>query len=110
MMDLAAALAVLTIAIIPLGYSFAHERQALRAQYFHAVANEIVDGEMEILAAGAATNFPDGTQTFVVHSRAVAILPPGHFELTKAGDRLRLAWTPDEKSGIGSVVREMPLK
>ena len=51
--DLVVGLAILTLAVMPLGYSFAQERQALRAGYFRSVANEIVDGEMEIIAAGA---------------------------------------------------------
>ena len=110
MMDLAMGLAVLTIAVVPLGYSFAHERQALRVEYFRAMAGEVVDGEMEILAAGAGRQIPDGTQAYAVESRAVAALPPGHFELTKTTGRLRLSWTSDEKKGIGTVVRESTLK
>lgn len=109
MVDLIVGLAVLTIAVVPLGYSFARERQALRAEYLHAVASEMVDGEMEILAAGAAKNLPDGAQTYVVQSRAAAVLPPGHFELTKTGNHLRLAWMPGEKTGVGAVVREITL-
>ena len=50
--DLLVGLAILSLAVVPLGFSFARERQVLKMEYFRSVANEIVDGEMEILAAG----------------------------------------------------------
>jgi hypothetical protein len=106
--DLIVGLAILTLAILPFGYSFAHERQALKAGYFRSVAVEVVDGEMEILAAGDWKNFPDGLQNYSVHDNAQ--LPPGHFELTKTGNHLRLEWTADERKGIGAVVREITIK
>jgi hypothetical protein len=108
--DMMVALAILTIAVLPLGYSFVRERQVLRIEYCRSVANEIVDGEMEILAAGAGKNLPDGPQIYSVHANAASQLPPGHFQLTKNGNHLRLEWTPDKKHGLGSVVRETTLK
>ena len=109
MVDLVVAMAILALAIVPLGFSFARERQLLKIEYLHSVANEIVDGEMEILAAGDWKNFPDGAQAYTVHSRAAASLPPGHFQLTKTGNHLRLEWTPDQRHGVGAVVRETTL-
>jgi hypothetical protein len=108
--DLMVGLAILTLAVVPLGYSFARERQMLKIEYQRSVANEIVDGEMEILAAGDGKNFPDGSQNYSVHARAVASLPLGHFQLTKAGNHLRLEWTPDERRGVSTIVRETTLK
>lgn len=104
--DLVVGLAILAIAILPLGFSFARERQVLKAEYFHSVANEIVDGEMEILAAGEAGHFPDGVQNYSVRAAAAVRLPPGHFQLTKNGNHLRLEWLAEGKSGVGPVVRE----
>ena len=104
--DLVFGLAILSIAILPLGFSFAHERQMLKAEYFHSVANEIVDGEMEILVAGEAKHFSDGVQNYPVHAVAADRLPPGHFQLTKTGNHLRLEWLAEGKSGVGPVVRE----
>lgn len=103
-------LAILALAVVPVGYAFARERHVLRIEYGRSVADEIVDGEMEILAAGAAKNLPDGTEIYSVHAAAASQLPPGHFELTKTGDHLRLAWTPDKPRGVGAVVREGTLK
>lgn len=108
--DLIVGLAILTLAIIPLGYSFARERQLLKAGYHRAVLNEIVDGEIEILAAGAGKSFPDGGQNYPVRSAAATKLPPGHFQLTKTGNRLRLEWRPDQKCGVSPIVREAVLK
>ena len=108
--DLVVGLAILTLAVLPLGFAFAHERQALRMEYCRSVANEIVDGEMEILAASAAKNLPDGTQNYSVHANALSQLPPGHFQLTKDGGRLRLEWQPDRKHRGGPVAREITLK
>jgi len=107
--DLLVGLAILALAIVPVGFAFARERLALKNEYLRAVANEIVDGEMEILAAGAAKDFPDGTQNYSVSSRAAAVLPPGKFQLTKAGKHLRLEWSGDTKSGVSPVVREVEL-
>lgn len=108
--DLVAGLAILTIAIMPLGYAFSRERQALRTEYHRSVINEIVDGEMEILVAGAAKKIPDGTQSLAVSSRALETLPAGRFQLTKTGDRLRVEWSPEEKCGLSTVAREATLK
>jgi len=104
--DLAIALVILMTAMMPLGFLFGRERDALRADYCRAVANEIVDGEMEILVAGDWKNYSDGAQTYIVHSRAAANLPMGHFELTKTGKHLRLEWTSDKRQGIGTLIRE----
>jgi len=110
MVDLVVAMAVLSLAIVPLGFSFARERQVLKIEYFHSAADEIVDGEIEILAAGDWKNFPDGSQAYTVHSHAAASLPTGHFQLTKTGNHLRLEWTPDKRKGVGPVVRETTVK
>jgi hypothetical protein len=110
MVDLIVGMAILTLAIMPLAFSFAHEKQLLRAEYFRAVVVEIVDGEMEILAAGEWRDFPDGPQVYTVHANAAARLPSGHFQLTKTGKYLRLEWKSNERRGIGTVVREITIK
>jgi hypothetical protein len=108
--DLVVGMAILAIALVPLGYAFARERQMLRIEYYRSVINEIVDGETEILAAGAARTLPEGSQLLPLQSRAAATLPPGHFQLTKTGSRLRVEWNPDGKCGLSAIVRETTLK
>jgi hypothetical protein len=108
--DLAVGLTILTLAIVPLGFAFARERRVLKTEYQRAVINELVDGEMEMLAAGAAKNLPDGAQLLTVLSSAVETLPPGHFQLTKTSSHLRVEWLPEGKRGVSAVVREGALK
>lgn len=110
MVDLAVAISLLAIAILPLAYSFVQEAEVVRAEYQRGVAMEIVDGEIEILAAGVWRNFSDGAQIYPVQARAAANLPPGKFQLTKNGSHLRLEWTPDKRRFIGPVVREVNVK
>jgi hypothetical protein len=112
--DLLVGMAILALAIVPLGLSFARERQVLKMEYQRSVANEIVDGEMEILAAGDWKNFPDGSQAYPVFSRAAAALSTGHFQLIKNGNHLRLEWDTSPVNGhghgIGAVYREVTIK
>src|SRR5208282_1269932 len=82
------ALAILIIAVLPLGSSLLSDAKLFRVTYQHAVAMEIVDGEMEILAAGAWRDIPEGAATYPVHANAAANLPPGRFLLTRAGNHL----------------------
>ncbi len=106
MAELIVAMAILVIAILPLGYSFVKETRMLRATYQRAVAMEIVDGEMEVLAAGGWHAFPEGYQDYSLSAAAAANLPPGRFQFTRTGNRLRLEWAATESHGIGKVVRE----
>ena len=110
MVDLLVGMAILTLALMPLAFVFVHDRQLLRAEYFRAVADEIVDGEMEILVAGAWRDLPDGTQDYAVQASAASHLPPGHFQLTKTGNHLRLEWKSEKRRGIGTVAREITVK
>jgi hypothetical protein len=108
--DMVVGLAILTLAVLPLAYTFARERQVLRIEYCRGVADEIVDGEMEVLLAGAGRNLPDGTRDYSVEAQAASQLPKGRFQLTKTGNHLRLEWKPDGKHGYGIVVREGTIK
>lgn len=109
-LDLIVALFILGLAIVPLGFSFAHEQKALRVDYCRAIANEIVDGECEVLAAGAGKEFSDGSHPYSVHCGATKNLPAGHFQLTKTGAHLRLEWSPDAHEGVGAVIREITIQ
>jgi hypothetical protein len=110
MVELAVAMAMLLIAMLPLAYGFHSDANLLRATYQRAVAVEIVDGEIEILAAGDWRNFPEGLSPYPVQAKAAANLPPGQFKLTRRGNHLRLEWAPAKKSGVGTVVREVVVK
>lgn len=94
MTELMVALAILVGTLLPLAGAFVYEQQMCRRYYHEAVAMEIVDGEMEILAAGEWRAFGEGTHPYPVTAAAAANLPPGKFILTVTGQRVRLEWQP----------------
>jgi hypothetical protein len=108
--ELVVAMAILLIAVLPIGYSLTADVRHLRTTYQHAIAMEIVDGEMEILAAGEWRSFPEGTHSYPIHAAAAANLPPGQFQLTRTGNHLRLEWKPDHPQGQGFIIREVTVK
>ena len=110
LLELVVALAILTTALLPLGFMFSQEQKLCRASYSHAVAMELVDGETEILAAGEWRAFKQGSQPYTVQSAAARNLPPGRFVLLLQGKRLRLEWTPEKTQSGGRVSREVMLR
>jgi hypothetical protein len=108
--ELIVGMAILVIAVLPIGFSLIADARVLRTNYQHAVAMEIVDGEMEILATGEWRSFPEGTHPYPVHAAAATNLPAGKFQLTRTGNKLRLEWTPDQRHGVGTVAREVTVK
>jgi hypothetical protein len=110
MADMVLAMGILIIVMVPLAFSVNSDAKQLRATYQRAVAMEIVDGEIEILAAGEWRNFPEGPHPYAVHANAITNLPPGQFQLTRTGQHLRLEWRSAKKQGIGPVVREVTVK
>jgi hypothetical protein len=110
MTDLMVGVAIFTLALLPLAVSFSHEMKLVRASYWRGVAMEVVDGEIEILAAGEWRAYAEGQSEYAVNAPAATNLPPGRFELTKSGLHLRLEWQPAEHKGVGAVVREVTVK
>jgi len=104
------AMAILAVTMLPLAFSVTSELKAFKACYNKALAMGIVDGEMEVLAAGEWRSFSQGTQLYVVRANAATNLPPGKFLLTVSGQRLRLEWLPEERDRGGKVVREAAAK
>jgi hypothetical protein len=107
LIELLVAMAILSGVVLPLAYSIAAERRYSRAVYQRAVAMEIVDGEMEVLAAGGWRVWTNGTMDYPVHALAATNLPPGKFILTSTPEKLRLEWRPAGKDHGGNVVREV---
>jgi hypothetical protein len=100
------ALGILLSVMIPISFSFVSEHRACRASYYHAVAMELVDGEMEILRAGEWRQFPRGAQPYSIRGAAAKNLPPGRFMLTVEEHLVRLEWQPANKDQGGKVSRE----
>jgi type II secretory pathway pseudopilin PulG len=106
--EILVAISILSIAALPLMSSFIAAQRSVRRSYQHAVAMEIIDGEMEILLHGEWREFPQGAQPYDLHGDAAKNLPPGHATLIVSGNHVRLEWTPDRAGG--KVVREADAK
>jgi hypothetical protein len=104
------ALAILAAVMLPMSFSLVQESKLCRAYYYRAVALEIVDGEMETLAAGEWRAFPQGRQVYRVQAASATNLPAGEFILTLGDGTARLSWTPKTRRVGGEVVREIKLK
>ena len=108
--ELLVAMALITGVLLPLAYSLASERRLVRATYQRAVAMEIVDGEMEVLAAGSWRAFTPGIHDYSVNAGAATNLPPGRFLLRVEAGKVRLEWQPSVKMHGGPVVRETTVR
>lgn len=109
MVELTMAMGILCAVVLPLAFSFTHEQRSARAYYYRAVAMEIVDGEMESLAAGEWRAFGEGTHDYPARAESARNLPAGRFVLDRHGKRLRLEWRPAKARDGGAVVREVTL-
>ena len=104
--EMVVAVSILAVVLIPMAYAFQQEMKLCRGYYYDAVAMELVDGEMEILAAGEWRAFRPGAQSYSVSAAAATNLPPGRFTLTLSNQTVRLEWRPAQKGHGRSVVRE----
>lgn len=108
-MELIVAMAILGTVVVAMSYAVGLETRALAACYARAVAMEIVDGEMEILLAGAYTEWAEGEHTYPVEAAAAGNLPQGRFVVTRTERRLRLEWRPGQPGTGGPILREAGL-
>jgi len=111
MTELLIAMAMMVGVLLPLAYSITSEKRLARTAFHRAVAMEIVDGEMEILAAGEWRTLSQGKHEYPIHVAAATNLPPGRFLLTVSTNKVRLEWQPIAKKYGGPVVfREARIK
>ena len=110
MIELVAAMALLTGALLPVAYSLAAERRLARSSYQRAIAMEIIDGEAEALAAGEWHAFAPGSQEYTIRAGAATNLPPGKLTLHLEPGKARLVWQPAAKHQGGAISREVMLK
>ena len=109
MADLAIAMGILVIAMLPLSASFVHEQKLCRIYYHKAVAMEIVDGEFEVLLSGHYKNFRPGAQPYEIRAASATNLPAGQFQLTLEAKHIMLEWIPAKKWSGGRIFREADL-
>jgi hypothetical protein len=101
------ALGLVAALAMPLGLAIHRDHQVCRAYYYRTVAMEIVDGELEVLAAGAAKSLSAGVQPYAVRADAARNLPKGEFWVSRTNGWLRLEWRPEAQAVGGSVLREV---
>ena len=104
-LELVVAIAILAVVLLPLGGVWYHETKLLRAYYRDAVAMEVLDGEMEVLAAGEWRSFPEGSHELKPTANAAKNLPPGHFTLTREARRVGLEWRPERGRTIAREIK-----
>jgi hypothetical protein len=104
--DILVAISIVTLTIMPMAYTYLEEQQAMKQLYQKSVAMELIDGEMEILAAGEWHSFKEGVQPYLLKGSAAKNLPPGAAQLTISGNHLRLEWVPKKKLKENVIVRE----
>ena len=107
--EMTVAVGLMAVVLIPLTVGFFKEAKQMRNLYREAVAMEIVDGEMEILAAGGVEGISAGNQPYAINAAAATNLPPGKFTLTRKGKTLRLEWRANEPLEHLRVNREILL-
>lgn len=107
--ELAVAIAILVTGLFPLGVTIFKDQKRARTLYIQAIAMEIVDGEMEILAVGEWRSIESGERPYKVTAKAAVNLPSGQFTVARDSSTLRLAWTPDKLGFGGPVKREFQL-
>ncbi len=104
--ELVVAIAIITLALIPLSFGLVQEGKLCQIYYHEAVAMEIVDGEMEILAAGEWRAFDEGSHNYAVRAQAAGNLPKGRFLLLRTNQLFRLEWRPDRPGNGRPISRE----
>jgi len=99
MAELFAALAIFSLLVLTIAAPLSMDQSMVRQAMHRAIAMQIVDGEMEVLAAGAWRSYEEGERDFLVTCKAVESLPKGKFVLTVNGQKLRLQWREFVKDG-----------
>ena len=79
------------------------------APFYRSVAIEIVDGEMEMLAAGGWKSAPMGDSSLSVTANSAKSLPAGSFVVTRNDRTLTLRWVPAKQGHGGAVEREITI-
>lgn len=109
MTELVIALGIVALVLIPLGFSTLAERRLEQMERQRAVAMTIVDGEMEVLRAGAWRALEPGEHDYSVRAESAATLPAGRFVTTLTNGLLRLEWRPARRHQGGVIAREVKL-
>jgi hypothetical protein len=103
MAELNAAIAIFALLVLAIVAPLAMDQSMVRQMTVRAVVMEIVDGEMELLAAGGWRSYQAGEQEYQVTSEAAKSLPKGRFVLLVNSNSVRLDWRVKKQDGRESV-------
>ncbi|HEY1169921.1 MAG TPA: hypothetical protein VGH19_01010 [Verrucomicrobiae bacterium] len=99
MVELNAALGIMMLLIFSLAVPIAWDRAVIRSTSHRAVAMEIVDGEAEILMAGAWKSYGTGAHEYPMPYKAAEALPKGRFVLLVEDKGVALEWRMAQRDG-----------
>jgi len=108
--DLVIAMSIFAVGFFSIAFVSTRELRLARAYYYDAVAMSLVDGELEVLAAGEWISLPEGVSGYTTRARAFDALPPGRLLATRRPDMVRLEWIPDRGGNGRRIVREFNLR
>lgn len=109
-MDLFLAMALFLFGFFGIAFVSTREMRLARAYYYDAIAMSLVDGELEVLAAGEWQSLPEGESTYHSKAPTMSALPPGEFRATRSTKRIQLEWIPAQKGNGRHIVRGFALK
>jgi len=110
LLELIVAVGILAVLITAFAGVQWREGKLMRDYYYHAVAMQIVDGEMEALAAGEWKAHAEGSHAYEVRAESAKNLPPGRFVLTVGEKSVRLEWIPASVAAGFPVAREVGVR
>ena len=92
--DAVVAMGVLCVVLLPLSMTLLPQQRLARDYYRQAVLMEVLDGELEVLRAGAWKEFGVGRHVYEAQAEAAQSLPEGEFTVIITESRVRLEWRP----------------
>jgi hypothetical protein len=104
--DAVVAMAIVMVALVPLTLALGREGVLARRYYQRAIAEQIADGELEVLQAGGWRRLGSGEERLEPRARSAVNLPPGGFWVTLTNDRVRVEWRSGDARTKLRVVRE----
>ncbi|MCD8535746.1 MAG: hypothetical protein LR011_13570 [Verrucomicrobia bacterium] len=105
-MDMVISMILIISVMLPLGFSLARDGELYRAYSIRARAMSILDGEMEVLAAGYWRHFGLGQHAYQPRSQSAASMT-GEFLLSVSESELKLTWNPANRYRGGVVERRI---
>lgn len=105
LMELIVGLALLAGVLLPLTGGFVSQRRMAAQLSKRLVLTELIDGELEFIAAGRWKEFNEGTNAFVIEMPPGFVPPAGRSYLVRESDHFRLLWEPDTKTALGTISR-----